>query len=126
MKLHRFLWPSPNATHHLFIFGILAAFASIWPLSETAQAAAYTFTNIADTSGIFAHTDQNYGGSPGLSTSMSINNSGSVVFSSDLDGGGNGIFVGNGLAITTIARSSDPCFQQCVRRIHQFDRHGSV
>jgi len=89
--------------------GILVAVASILPLPETAHAAAYTFTNIADTNGIYAHTGQLFGGSVGLSD-LAINNAGMVAFSSRLDDGTSGIFRSEGSFITSIALTSGPVF----------------
>jgi hypothetical protein len=56
-----------------------------------------TFTKIADTSG-----------SVGSFLSVSLNNRGTVAFLANLDGGGQGIFVGDGKTITPIADTSGP------------------
>ena len=87
----------------LFFLAVIAG-----PFSDTAGAAAYTFTNIADTDGIFAPTTQFVSG---LGTApLSISNTGTVAFSSLLKAGGNGVFAGNGGPVQSIALSSDPVF----------------
>jgi hypothetical protein len=65
-------------------------------LATSARGASYTFTNIADSDGMFTTT---WGIGP------SINNSGVVAFLGFLDAGGSGIFVGNGSTVTPIALS---------------------
>lgn len=62
-------------------------------------ATTYTYTNIADTSATYS----SFAGSP-----VGINQSGLVVFRAQLAAGGEGIFVGNGGAVTTIATSGSP------------------
>ena len=74
--------------------------ASIAPFANTAHAASYVFTNIADSSGIFSPTAQTRGIGSGF---LSINKSG-------LDDGVRGVFEGNGGPITSIALSSGPMF----------------
>jgi hypothetical protein len=64
----------------------------------TAVAGSYTFTLIADTSGVFTH----------LHSPPAINASGRVVFTGDLAAGGSGVFTGSGGALTTIAESGGP------------------
>ena len=94
MKLHRLLLPASRAAR-LFNCGFVAAIAFVWPLSETACATTYTFTDIAHTTG----TD-----------GLSINDAGTVAFGSKFGIGNFGIFSGNGGPITNIALSSGPFF----------------
>ncbi|KAB8319722.1 hypothetical protein SD81_012970 [Tolypothrix campylonemoides VB511288] len=60
----------------------------------------YKFTKIADTSGPFK-SFTNY-------PRPVINNTGTVAFAAELDAGGNGIFIGNAKATTTIADTNGP------------------
>ena len=73
----------------------------------TAHAVSYTFTNIADSNGIFAPTEPMSGIGNGV---LSINNSGMVAFGSGLDDGSFGVFEGNGGPITPIALTTGPTF----------------
>lgn len=57
----------------------------------------YTFTQIADTGGPF----NSFG-------AVSLNNAGTIAFVGNLDGGGNGIFAGNGGPILTISLVNNP------------------
>ena len=111
MKLHRLLTRAPSvalAFSRRPLAGLLVLAALTGPFCENAKAAAYTFTNIADTSGIFPPSGVI---ASGLGTApLSINNSGTVAFSSRLTLGGNGVFRGNGGPLTNIALSSDPIF----------------
>ena len=85
---------------------LVIAIASV--VARTSHAASYVFTNIADSSGIFAPSTPLVSGiGNGF---LSINNFGVVAFSSQLDNGGNGVFRGSGVAITPIALSNDPVF----------------
>jgi hypothetical protein len=73
------------------------AIASGILLAMTNPAAAYTFTNIADTSGQFNLFQDN---------PISINDNGIVAFRGILDDGNDGIYTGNGSTLTTIADRS--------------------
>lgn len=107
MKRHR-LHLRVSRAAHWSICGILVAFASFWLLSGKTHAAAYTFTNIADADGIFAAAGNNRSG---IGTApLSLNNAGTVAFSTFLDDGGTGVFIGNGGPIQSIALSSGPIF----------------
>lgn len=87
-------------------------FIVVTALHTECALAAYTFTNIADTDGIFATTTQ---AAFGLGRGqVSLNNSGTVAFSSFLDDGNNGVFSGNGGPITTIALGIGPIFSRGV------------
>ncbi|MEI2583467.1 calcium-binding protein [Scytonema sp. PRP1] len=69
-------------------------------ISVPGKAVSYGFTKIADTSGPFK-SFTNY-------PRPAINNTGTVAFAAELDAGGNGIFIGNGKATTTIADTNGP------------------
>ena len=69
-------------------------------ISVPGEAVSYIFTKIADTSGAFK-SFTNY-------PRPAINNTGTVAFAAELDAGGNGIFIGNGAATTTIADTNGP------------------
>lgn len=69
-------------------------------LLSISEACAYTFTKIADSRSSF----NSFSSFP----RPSINNQGTVAFAADLDAGGNGIFIGNGGAITTITDTNGP------------------
>ncbi|MBD1931224.1 MULTISPECIES: DUF7453 family protein [Cyanophyceae] len=72
-----------------------------------AQAASFTFTKIADTSGLFdSFRGQGIGGYEPISATPAINNQGTVAFSAFLDAGGKGIFTGNGTTTTSIANTN--------------------
>ena len=107
MKSYCLLLPASRATPWS-LCGILAAFASLCPLSEKARAAAYTFTNIADTNGVFAPTTMNAAGLG--DTALSLNNAGMVTFTTRLEAGGGGVFVGSGGPVQSIALTSGPVF----------------
>jgi len=71
----------------------------LFALPYVVQAGPYTFTNIADSSGLFS----------GFFTVAPVNASGTVAFSALLDtGGSGGIFTGSGGPTTTIADPSGP------------------
>ena len=107
MKLPRLLLPPARAPHWP-ICEIIVASALIWPLSGKAHAAAYTFTNIADSDGIFAPAGNNI---IGIGTApLALNNAGMIAFTSRLDDGGRGVFTGDGVSIQTIALTSGPIF----------------
>ncbi|MBD1906543.1 PEP-CTERM sorting domain-containing protein [Funiculus sociatus GB2-A5] len=73
-----------------------------------AQAASFTFTKIADTSGSFnSFLGKGIGGYEPISATPAINNQGTVAFSAFLDAGGKGIFTGNGTTTTTIANTNN-------------------
>lgn len=58
-----------------------------------AQAASFTFTKIADTSGSFdSFGGEGVGGYEPFSAAPAINNQGTIAFSTFLDAGGKGIF----------------------------------
>lgn len=63
---------------------------------QEAKAASFNFTRIAESSGSF----DVFGG-------FSLNNQGIVAFKASLDGGGEGIFTGNGMNVTPIAQSNN-------------------
>jgi len=69
----------------------------LFALLRSAAATSYTFTNIADTTGVFSNFSQF--GEP-------IAADGTVAFFASLDGGGKGIFTGSGGTLTTIADST--------------------
>jgi len=69
-------------------------------ISVPGKAVSYGFTKIADTSGPLK-SFTNY-------PRPAINNTGTVAFAAELDTGGNGIFIGNGGATTTIADTNGP------------------
>ena len=73
--------------------------AASLPFTSSGRAASYTFVNIADTTGAFSSC-----GIP------SINASGLVAFQATLDGGGSGIYKGNGGSLTTVAVSAGEPF----------------
>jgi hypothetical protein len=64
--------------------------------SQEAKAASFNFTRVADSSGSL----DVFGG-------FSLNNQGSVAFKASLDGGGEGIFTGNGMNVTPIAQTNN-------------------
>jgi hypothetical protein len=64
--------------------------------SQEAKAASFNFTRIADSSGSL----DVFGG-------FSLNNQGSVAFKASLDGGGEGIFTGNGMNVTSVAQTNN-------------------
>ncbi|MBD2006028.1 MULTISPECIES: PEP-CTERM sorting domain-containing protein [Cyanophyceae] len=74
-----------------------------------AQAASFTFTKIADTSGSFdSFRGEGIGGYEPISAAPAINNQGTVAFFAVLDAGGEGIFTGNGITTTTIIDTNTP------------------
>jgi hypothetical protein len=74
-----------------------------------AQAASFTFTKIADTSGSFnSFLGKGIGGYEPISAAPAINNQGTVAFFAVLDAGGEGIFTGNGITTTTIIDTNTP------------------
>lgn len=80
----------------------LASLASIALTSLTAKEAfAFTFTKIADDSASLNFDNVSFGPDP------AINDNGRVVFLTNLDTGGEGIFTSDGESITTIATASD-------------------
>ena len=81
-----------SITRFLFLTALFT-----WPIH--AEATDYTFTKIADTSGPFDYL-----------FTPSINDSGTVAFIATLDAGGEGVFIGNGTTITTVADDSGPFF----------------
>jgi hypothetical protein len=74
----------------------LVVLVGLLSLPAEARVVSYTFTKIADCSGVFA----NFGGG------TSINAQGTVAFLANLDAGGQGIFTGKGGPITTIVDNS--------------------
>ena len=108
MKLHRLILsesPSTDSFLRPWLIAILFLATLIGPLAGNSFAAAYTFTRIA-TDANFAYTTPTTDGLLGLS----LNNSGTVAFSTILIGGGSGVFTGNGGHNTPIALSSSPLF----------------
>ena len=74
----------------------LVVLVGLLSLPAEAGVVSYTFTKIADCSGVFT----NFGGG------TSINAQGTVAFLANLDAGGQGIFTGKGGPITTIVDTS--------------------
>ncbi|MBD2006029.1 MULTISPECIES: DUF7453 family protein [Cyanophyceae] len=73
-----------------------------------AQAASFTFTKIADTSGFFdSFRGEGMGDYEPIFATPAINNQGTVAFSAFLDAGGKGIFTGNGTTTTSIANTNN-------------------
>ena len=103
MKLHR-LHPPVSRAAHWFICGILAASAPIWSLPEKAHAAAYTFTNIADSDGIFARSENNI--TEIRSAALSHNNFDTVAFTTRVYNGEWGVFSSDGGPIQTMAATA--------------------
>ncbi|HEY9302049.1 MAG TPA: choice-of-anchor tandem repeat NxxGxxAF-containing protein, partial [Phormidium sp.] len=96
MKLHLSL---PAALMGLCL-GLLA--------TGEAQAASFTFTKIADTSGFFdSFRGEGMGDYEPIFATPAINNQGTVAFSAFLDAGGKGIFTGNGTTTTSIANTNN-------------------
>ncbi len=74
--------------------------ALIGSFEVISQAASYSFTQIADSTGGFSD----------FGTAPSINASGIAAFLGTLSAGGTGIYTGSGGPLTTIALSSEPTF----------------
>ena len=87
---------------------LLLAITMVSVFAGACHATSYVFTNIADSSGIFAPST---GVVSGIGNGfLSINNFGVVAFASGLDDGGRGVFKGSGGALTPIALTSGPVF----------------
>jgi hypothetical protein len=81
--------------YHKLVVAAAGAFLTFAALeAPPAEAASFTFTNIADTNGLFGGFALGYG--------PAISDNGTVAFFGGLETGGSGLFTGNGSAITPI------------------------
>ena len=109
MKLHRivtFALPAMPSLVCRPLAWLLVLAAIARPVSDNASGAAYTFTKIAETDGIFAPSDNNISGLG--DAALSLSNTGTVAFTTALKDGTRGVFAGNGGPILTIALASGP------------------